>query len=270
MTGWAGVCDRSAVTNLKTARASGKITRLAAIRGGVTGAALIHLLPGCWANEVRDVRKETILALGMAGCIACSSVGATPATPDAQAMEEGLAALETMAGPADQFVDKCVSHVFSGNDLNARTSGNPAFLEYTPEQAARFLLGQPGKAWGFHTKSENYVVTLLDNGICRLFAQTADAATAHQDLDTMVKGLTPGFPVRSITGTRAGPQTDAFVSSGRYAVLPHNKNRTPLFFVTTSTSPTRYFDAMYWMTFGDPDAMLPDKSEQGEESTSGK
>lgn len=214
------------------------------------------------------MRKETILALGVAGCIACSSASATPVTADAKAKAEGVAALETLAGPANQFVDKCVSHVFSGNDLNARTSGNPSFLEYTPEEAARFLLGKPGKAWGFRTKEGNYVVTLLDSGICRLFAQTADAATAHQDLDTMVKGLTPGFPVRSITGTRAGPQTDTFVSSGRYAVLTHNKNGTPLFFVTTSTSPTRFFEAMYWMTFGDPDAGLTETPARGEGSTS--
>lgn len=216
------------------------------------------------------MRKETILALGMAGCIACSSAGATPVTADAQAKAEGVAALETLAGPANQFVDKCVSHVFSGNDLNARTSGNPSFLEYTPEEAARFLMGKPGKAWGFRTEKGNYVVTLLDSGICRLFAQTADAATTQQDLDTMVKGLFPGIPVRSITVTRAGPQTDSIVSSGRYPTLTRNKNGTPLFFAISSTSPTTPFEAMYWMTFGDPDAGLPDTPVQGEESTSGK
>lgn len=216
------------------------------------------------------MRKETILAFGMAGCIACSSVSATPATPDAQAIAEGEAALETLAGPASQFMDKCVSHVFSGNDLNARTSGNPSFLEYTPDQAARFLLGKPGKAWGFRTKEGNYVVTLLDSGICRLFAQTADAATTQQDLDTMVTGLFPGIPVRSITGKRAGPQTDRIVSSGRYPVLTRNKSGTPLFFVVSSTSPNMSFEAMYWMTFGDPDAELSGTPAQGGESTPDK
>lgn len=225
----------------------------------MASAAFIHFLPSFWADEVHDVRKETILALGMAGCIAWSSVGATPATPDPQVIAEVEAALETLAGPAKQFFDMCVTHVFAGGDLNVRLSGKPEYLEYTPEQAARFLMGQPGKAWGFHTKELNYVVALLDNGICRLFAQTADAATTQQDLDTMVKSLFPGMSIGSITGTRAGPQTERIVSSGRYPRLnQEKKNETPLFFVISSTSPNTPFEAMYWMTFGNPDARLPE------------
>lgn len=256
---------------MNTARASGKITRLAANRGGAAGAAFIHFLPSFWADEVRDVRKETILAMGMAGCIAWSSVGASPATPDAKAIAEAQASLETLAGPAKQFVDKCITHVLSGDDLTARASGNPSYLEYTPEQAAQFLMGRPGKAWGFHSSGLNYVVTLLDSGICRLFAQTADPATTQQDLDTMVKGLFPGMSIGSITGTRAGPQTDLIVSSGRYPLLnSEKKNETPLFFVISSTSPKRFFEAMYWVTFGNPDARLPETPAQGKESTSDK
>lgn len=194
------------------------------------------------------MRKEAILALGLAACI----IGSSPA---GAATAQYHAAMDSLATPAKQFAEKCLAHVFSGNDLNTRLSGKPEYLEYTPEQAARFLMGSTGKAWGFRSSEDgNFVVALLDNGICRLFAQTADTGTAQRDLDTLVTALFPGFPVGSISGTRAGPQGEGVVSSGRYPISTRNKDKTPLYFVTTSTNPATPFEAMYWIAFGDPDA----------------
>lgn len=171
------------------------------------------------------------------------------------AAQEPRDPLESLGEPSRMFALTCLAHVFSKDDLTKRLAGNKYYLEYNPAQGERFLRGKPGKAWGTRGTQSDYVIALNDSGFCSVYAAKADQERSTGDLKKMMQILFPAAELIHITDERAGPINDLIKSEGWYFAIP-DKNRTPMFFVSTSKDPNVHFEAVYTIGAGNPDARL--------------
>lgn len=118
------------------------------------------------------------------------AAAAAPAGPEsADAFRQALDALDE---PARLMALTCVSHVVNNNDLESFLGSDPAYLPYSGQQAAPFLQGHEGKAWGFQVNGRRYVVAHTAGGICSLHAQTAVRDTAAAGMKALLELLYPG------------------------------------------------------------------------------
>lgn len=157
--------------------------------------------------------------------------------------------------PTRMFALTCLAHVFSKNDLSQRFAGNKYYLEYNAAQSERFLRGKSGKAWGTRGAQSDYVIALNDSGFCSVYAAKADPEQSTDDLKKMMQILFKGADLIHITDERAGPINELIKSEGWYFAIS-DKDRTPMFFVSTSKNPNVHFETVYTIGVGNPDANL--------------
>ncbi|GGD47406.1 NMCC_0638 family (lipo)protein [Pseudoxanthomonas indica] len=83
------------------------------------------------------------------------------------------------------FASTCMAHFYATDDLRKQMQGDGS-EPMGAEDARYFLGGKPGTAWRVSLPSSRFVVSLLDTGMCAVFAESADAAAEQRSFARLV------------------------------------------------------------------------------------
>jgi len=146
----------------------------------------------------------------------------------------------------DLFADTCMKHFYSQDALRKVMSDTDA-PEASPEKAAFFLGGKPGKAWFVTGPSTAYVVALRDDTVCAVFAQRANADQARAGFAALVS-TAPEPLVAVVQDADAFGPNDSHTRTAAYSWSRPEDKVELLFVLTTSESPDATVQAMASMS----------------------
>ena len=130
------------------------------------------------------------------------------------------------------FATTCAVNVFTPEKLR-ETLNSPLTPTLTPERAAPFLRGNPGTAWEIHFGEGQYALTLMDSGLCAVFARKATIDQVQKGFVELATSNPESFVLRQIPSVEAGPNTDDLTSTAYIWSYP-KKSIELVFTLTTS------------------------------------
>ncbi len=144
----------------------------------------------------------------------------------------------------DLFAVTCMKHFYSREQLKA--SMNAPGIRVAPQEQSEFFLRRaPGTAWFVPSPSTTYVVALRDDGVCIVYAQTAEASKVKAGFVDLV-GRAPA-PMESREQAGLGPNDDRASTVAYTWSRPQDESEL-LFVLTTSESPDVTAQAMASMS----------------------
>jgi hypothetical protein len=155
-----------------------------------------------------------------------------------------VAASNTFAGETftNLFAQACVAHFQNPERLrDVMAAQNVAQLP--PDQAAVFLGGATGAAWGVQVEDSKYVVTLSDYRVCSVFAQHAAVEEVQERFTELVNGPPEPYSSARLDDAVGGPNTDV-LRSVAYAWFRPGDRVQFLFRLTTSSADNPNVQAM--------------------------
>ena len=138
----------------------------------------------------------------------------------------------------DLFARTCMQHFYSQDKLREDMAQHPALAG---EQAAFFLGGNDGSAWQVDRSGAKFVVSVREDGLCAVFAQTAPASEVQRNFAAIV-GEAPE-PLVAVMRSNTGPNSGS-TSTVSYAWTREQDASELLFTLTTSDDASLPVQAM--------------------------
>ncbi len=149
--------------------------------------------------------------------------------------------------PVREYAATCMAHFFSKSDLHPRLDNDRGAMKYTPEQAAPFLRGQSGEAWGVHGRTNNYVVALVGSHICSVNVERPSENT-ERDFKHLLELLFPGTELVPVEQALAGPSSELVHSAG-FQLKSRGRLLPPIFTIVSSKDPALHFSYLLTLWF---------------------
>lgn len=138
----------------------------------------------------------------------------------------------------DLFARTCMQHFYSQDQLRGKLA---AQQELEGQEASFFLGGLEGTAWLVEHNNSRFVVSLRQDGMCAVFAQTASATEVQRNFVATV-GNAPE-PLVAVQRQSSGPASGS-TRTVSYAWTREQDPSELLFTLTTSEDPDSPVQAM--------------------------